>query len=385
MDNRAAWVLAATMAFAPSAGFASNIGTSYSQNRTPATDGYPASGGQSLSLSGSWDATDTLSLDPNVSMYKGNATTDASGVVTPGTSSWTLGLGAGYTWGDHWMFGVAGSLAPATIGKNATTLTLENDKGQAVDVHGSLSDKSGSQGVELSASYDSAGESNLEWGVAVALPVNRYATTQTFAPDAANAENPKFVTLAQKKCTVEAQKGLPPSDLCKTLAAMSKPQGDSILEVPLNVSLSLTLWEFSGVSLGLTKYIYSKEPSEVGYFTLTSANRQAAKSTVDKAPKGAADRTGAMSFGSGIATGSTDTSVSLGASHKVGDFKFGVTAARTAYREDAGSNLSLSAKVYWKLNKTWRIGINGSGQRDTDSAGVNTSSFSAGANLRFSF
>ncbi|MSP91480.1 MAG: hypothetical protein EXR79_06715 [Myxococcales bacterium] len=377
--------LGGAIAFAPPSAFASNIGTSYSLSRTPATEGYPASGGQSLSLSGSWDASETLSIDPNLSMYKAYATTDASGVVTPGTASWTLGLGAGYTWSDHWVFGVAGSFAPATTGMNATTLGLENEKGQGIDVHGTLSDKSGSQGAELSVSYDSAGDSSVEWGVALAVPVSRYTTTQTFAPDAGNTENPKFVNLAQKKCAVAAQKSAPPSDLCKTLAAMSKTQGDFIFEVPLNVNLNLTLWEFSGVSLGVTKYIYSKEPSEVGYFTLTSANRKAAQSAVDKAPKAAADRTSAMSFGSGIATGSTDTAVSLSLSHRFSAWKVGVTMAHTAYREEQGGNWSVSGKVYLKLNKTWRVGVNASDQRDTDSTGANTQSFSAGGNLRFSF
>lgn len=389
--NWKAAVFLVMVGLTPSLAYASSVGVSSSLSRTPASDGYPGGGSTSAGVSGSYDLSDSLSIDGGFALSRPKATPITDGPLAGKTKEATVtSLSLGTTWtpampwneNGNWSMSFGLAFSPKATELSSTTLTLDQQvpgKGtQSVDADALLKAVSGSTGAALSIAYDTMGDSNWETAVDLSVSPNRTATTQSIDTmvTAEGATVTREKLLADCKASQPAQVKL--KKTCARLTPLLGVQEASVVTVPISLSIDETIYENTEVALTGTYYWYSKDPNEVGYFTLASQGRPL-PGTNQKTPSTSA------SFGTGVAIAPFAYSGAVAVAQRLGPVRVTATLGRAVYLDDAGDNTSLSLKAAWKITKQWRLSAGVSTQNDVASDGEATRSYSGSAGLKYTF
>lgn len=372
-------LLAGAIAAVPCAAQAHMFGLSLNHSATPPVDANPSSGSNGANLTGSYDWTDDFSLDLGLAVTRPvpEKATAASSDVSKGGTAVNVSTGASYTLGDHWFFLGAVNFSPASESLSSSTITADGKKGTA-SVDALVRSTSAAEGVLLSPSWETAGDSDYETAVTLSLNGTHLVTSQKVVEaSGADAKNSLALQTLINDCTTKRAT----SQKCKRLTAGAT----SINSLSVGVAVTEKLFTNNEVTLGGTYYLYDKDPNEAGYFSLASQGKgtQAGARAIDG--KGAN-----VAWGTGVALAPSLWAGSLGFMHKFGDFKLTLNGGLGGYVDDGGATRSLTLKAGYKITSEWRVLAALSAQRDiaNDDAGnpqTAVTSFSGLATVRYMF
>jgi hypothetical protein len=258
-------------------------------------------------------------------------------------------LGAGATWeaNEHLTLELAGGYSPRSKLVADSTVAYAAVSGPT-SVEALVAARSSSARAEIGASWDSAGDSALEGGVELGLGGRRFDTEQEVV--LLRDRQGQIVTPQQLAQDLQRQcQG--PSRACprQLLALLQQPRPRASLgQLALRVAAVGTLWRDTDLGLEGARYLYDRDPTEVGYFSLASAS------------------SGGASFGSGIPMAPLAWSLRPFAARRIGAFLVRAWWDHGAYVESQGALDTAGLKVQLRLGRGWRVWAAGSMRWDRD-------------------
>jgi hypothetical protein len=393
---RSTVVAVAFAALVPALALASNVVVTSSRSKTPATADWPASGTTSAGLSGSWDATEALTVDPSFAWSKPTAQT-ANGTVTTFPSTLLFGLGTSYLWGDF-LFSLGGTFSPASTEETAASVPA-SEGANSPRLTYTLAQTTQPRYANFSAAWAPSWEGNVVPGLSVGADYDYYGVmlkaTKVTLPDGKSTNDPREVNdFCQTALAAAKQpaKKLAVRDSCEaTKKSLASTDAAALHILMPNVSGTLTLWENTDIGLGVTGYLYSDDPSRIGewsgYTGAVPKLGTRTQTTKDTKVTAGAPKAGTRleHTETGAITSASSYTANASVVHRLGAWKFSLALTRGQNRDDDGHYLTAGVKTYWKINKSWRVGVSVSATDDTDAEGAVSRSYLGGANLRYTF
>lgn len=333
---------------------ASNITDELAINSTQATDTNPRSGYLSDSLNASFDLTEQWSLNAGATLTLENQTPAAARGQFGSSGNAVTDFTAGMDWDatDHWTFGVTGDWSPRSTQYAGT---------QVVGLNALVQSQSLQYSGGADVSYDTAGDSDLEWTFSGGITGTHFDSNQrvtrvrTDTGGSATAAQISAYCAATNKCS-------------RALLATLRDTPATLDSQRFSASATMTAWKDSDFTLVGDYYHYNQDPAAVGYFSVATAGRTF------------------ITGGNGVPIAPLQFTVRPEVLHRFGAFsvKLWVTAGK--YVSGTGqSTTGLGAKLQYKFTKRFRLWATVSGQRDLDEQGNPTQSggLAMGAGYRF--
>ena len=319
---------------------------------TRATAGSPATHFIADRLNGIVDVSDEISLRLGAVATRYSA---ATGISAETVFQFT----GGATWevSDHVALGVDASISPTSTGTTAQPATFESPTGAAVPVTVRVRTQTSTAGLGFFAEYDTAGESNWESVVAATVGGTSYAITQTI---------PSFVTpggqvVDRAELRAFCQRNPCSSDLRNTLDRDSS----SLWQLRASLDFTETVFRSTDFDLLGTYYLYTADPSQVGYYTAGSFSR--------------------TTVGDGIPTQPLRFAVRPGVLHRFGSLGVGVSFQHGQYVDGLGHSEIGGLRVEYRFTKAFKAWITGNLENDVNgnNQSTHTGWVGIGARLRF--
>lgn len=260
------WIVLALMAAAASAradGALDELSAGASQ-QTPTN---PRASWVADKLGGIWDASELWQVRLDVTGTRESGAKPAAG-STFGASGGTIFLvnaSTEYDPDDHWSYKLAAGFSPRSSSSTSTSVQAQGLGGNTTAADARL--KSTTQTVSGAAwvGYDTAGGGDFETSGLVTATVNVFDTQQQIT--AVQDKTGKVLNLQQIK------------DFCAThpcssqLQASLTGQSAQLAQFVLDASVSEQLHGHTDVGLEAAYYLYNTDPTQVGYFSVTSVGR----------------------------------------------------------------------------------------------------------------
>jgi len=331
-----------------------------SQDPTATT---PSSGYWSNRLAADIGLNDAWSLRGDFLMTNDRPSPPATGANFGDSGGWIpmLTLGLDFDPNDHWSLSAAAAVSPKSSQFNDAPISLADAGILDADLRSNTSSLGGSFGV----SFDTAGESDWETAVGGVFGATRYQTGQAIAAVAKGAvatSLPKLRTTCQQ---LRATVGRAPA-WCAPLLG----EAGDITQVKLSADATETIYENTEVGATFVYYLYDKDPTQVGYFTLASRGRITG---------------GTNSFGEGLAIAPYQFTVKPEVAHTFGPVRVDLAFQYGQYVPGQGDSTALSLKVSYRFNKMWKVWASGWGERDVDGSGNVTQSSALSLGVRCHF
>jgi hypothetical protein len=355
-------VLAAlAAAFLPARSWAgASISEELGLSTSPSAGSQPRAGAVTNALSGSVELSDAWALRLGVNL---SLTTPSRSDIAPElkpSSSTSISLLPAIDWdpNEHISMELGFSLSPrSTIqADSSVSLTI---LGVPRDFAALISSVSSSYGASFWLGYDTAGDSDFETGAAVSLGAMHYATKQKIEKIVSRTGN------VLSDATV--------LEYCRTLRcsqqrkALLGPHPDSLDQLSLGGSLAETFWKDTDLALAFTYYLYDEDPTQVGYFNLTTAGASG------------------VSFGTGLPLAPPQWMLRPDLVHRFGSFQLGLWYRHTQYVTGEGAGDLVGVKAQYKFSKAFRLWASVSFERDRDAEGtlIPTNAAAAGVKVRW--
>lgn len=310
---------------------------SATSNRT--RENLPTAGSVGVSLSGGYDFDDRWSAWLG-GTYTRDLATKTAEATSPGSNVFLLSPGALWTASDHWSVTALGSFSPPVSQRSATTVTLK--EGTATPVAADLVIKStaSSAGGQLVLGWASAGDSAYESAIDVTAAGTHYDVTQV--EEIPNTLKGNALRAACDKRLVGATKQ------CKLINGVATPLWQGRVGATYTATLHSTL----SVGLDLAFFLYDKDPTQVGYFSLVSLGRD---------------------LGSGVPVVPYVLAAKPFLTWRWEKASLKVSWLTGLYFGNTGTGNALSAKLTWKVTKDFRLSATLLSQADHDDTGWNYS------------
>ena len=360
--NRAALCFAAFLAASGSA-LANSLTDEIGVGTTDTSRQNPRAGNLSNNLNARFDLADKWLLSAGLAMTLEGATAPPKGSRFGGSSSAVAAVSAGLEFdpSEHVSLALDVDVSPQSTQTSSSRLNYVDSTGKPADANAELSAASSNSSVSGSISYDSAGESNLEWGLILGLTASHFASTQRITRIQA-ASGP--VTSQQVIASCNANKNTCSRAEMQALRAASY----SLDSEKVSVGGSITAYTDTDLSMTLDYYAYNQDPTQAGYFSIANAGR-----TV-------------VSGGGGIAIAPLRYVVRPEIGHRFGDFSARVWGTRGQYVDQTGrATRSIGTKLQYRFTKAFRLWGTASFQRDTDASGTATDSANYGLGAGYYF
>jgi hypothetical protein len=214
----------------------------------------PRSGALGVNLAGVATISEAVDLSAQLSYTRELATSSAT-THSPGSNAFAGKVGVDLSLGTHLTlsFGVEGG--PAATSQSATTVTITAPRtGKTTSNDVVLEATNTFYGVSLLGSWDTAGDSALEWSFLLGGQVDRFVTEQQLKGNA---------TLTS---TCAAAPNL---RRCSLLT----PQDSALVQGVLTAGVLATLFDDTDLSFDFAWYLYDQDPNDVGYYTVGVASR----------------------------------------------------------------------------------------------------------------
>ena len=262
----------------------------------------------------------------------------------------TVYFSPGVTWevNERLALSLVASYSPRTTLLTDTLITYDAQNGRSVNADALLSARTSSVGGRASAFYLIGGSSRFETAVDGAVGVTHFDVQQHIAAtrDAAGASVTNQQVLAfcnTHRCS-------------KQLLGLLRNQSTPLTQTEVRLGVTETIGLDTDVVLGGSYFLYDRDPTDVGFFGLVSA---------DQGP----------TFGSGIPLAPVRWNVRPEVAHRFGDLGVRVWLRHGRYIDDEGTTDLLGAKVQYRFTRSFRMWITASGQRDKDVQGTVTAYF----------
>jgi hypothetical protein len=271
----------------------------------------------------------------------------------------------GFDWlpSDHATVGAEFDFAPKSNQFSDAQMTVTLADGGTAPADADLRTSTSSLGFTLNVGLDTAGDSNWESAGNASLAVTHFSTEQSIAAVANRRENFALPTLkaycAQPPATTTAL--APP--ICPAL--LGEP-GD-VTQSRIAVNFTETIHEDNDVGVTGAYYIYDKDPTTVGYFTLATRGRLS------------------TGLGQGLAIAPFQYTIRPEVAHRFGPLRLDVSYQYGQYVPGQGYSNNVGLKAEFKFNRMWKVWLTGILEKDVDGSGNPTSSGSLAAGVRLRF
>jgi hypothetical protein len=206
-------------------------------------------------------------------------------------------------------------------------------------------------GAGFDVTWDSNGQSNLEWAVDAGMSYTHYDIDQSIPLVRIGSTTVTSATLRQQ--TVAYCQAHPRVKNCgqALLAALRATPMQQDFE-RLSASTTATVFQDTDLILGGDYYVYQQDPAQVSYYGLAAAGR-----------------------GSGLPIAPLQFVVRPEVAHRFGDFSARLWVQAGRFVPGTGhSTAAIGSKLQYKLNRAWRIWLSASGERDVDQSDAVTRS-----------
>jgi hypothetical protein len=331
---------------------------------TSTTPQNPRSGNLTNNLGASFDLSEHLVLQTGLSLMLSNATQRPQGSPFPTSSTLIASFSGGLDFeaSDNVTLSLGLDFSPSSTQVSPSQITFrDNATGGQVIANDQLRTVSSNSAIDVSASYDSSGDSNLEWGLSTGLTANHYDTDQRIVR--LQTDSGKVYTTQQVLASCQA------SGRCsEALLSALRAQPGSLDSLKFSLGGLLTVYRDTDLSMSVDYYGYKQDPTTAGYFSV-----------------GAAGRT-SVSGGSGIPIAPLHFLLRPEIAHRFGDFSAKVWVTAGHYVDQTGQTTrGIGTKLQYKFTKTFRLWASAGLQRDIDETGLatNSTSLALGAGYRF--
>jgi hypothetical protein len=341
--------------FAASAG-AHNVSDELTSSSTDATTANPRSGAVSDQLNASFDLNDewTVSAGASLTAEGKTAALSRGAFGTSGGLVTSFSVGVDWQANDSWGIGLSFDYSPENT-QFAGTQVLVNAGGNQADAL--LRSKSLQAEGGLEVTYDTAGESDLEWSFGGGVTTTHLDTDQAITR--VRTSNGAAATPQQIKDYCASHKC--PRAL---LDALRVQTGVTLDSQRLSATATAILWKDTDLTLSGDYYVYDQDPTQVGYYSVARIGQ----------------------IGNGLNIAPVQFSVRPEVLHRFGGFSVKLWVQAGQYVSGAGQGTtSAGLKLQYKFTKTFKMWATGSVEHDFDEGGNETksNSISVGAGYRF--
>jgi hypothetical protein len=326
----------------------------------------PRAGNFSNNLNASFDLSDKWILNAGLALTLEGATTPPKGSNFAGSASGVVAFSAGLEFdpSEHVSLNLDADVSPQSTQTSSSQLKYVDSTGKQGDANTELRVASSNSSLAGSVSYESAGESNFEWGLNLGLTATHFNSTQRITR-VQTANGP--VTTQQVIASCNANPGpTPPCSRAEMQALRASTY--SLDSAKVSVGSSITAFSDTDLSVAFDYYSYNQDPTQAGYFSLGNAGR-----TV-------------VSGGGGIAIAPLRYLVRPEIGHRFGDFLARLWVTSGEYVHQTGqATRSIGTKMQYKFTKAFRLWASASFQRDIDANGIasNSANYGLGAGYHF--
>jgi hypothetical protein len=359
---RQAWMAMAICATADAAR-ATGISDEAGINTTQSTPQNPRAGNFSDAIDVTGEVTEGLQLSAGALVTVEGATPAPAGSAF-GNRGGVVGkfsAGLEYQANEKWSFGISGNVSPQSTQRSGTQLNVTSASGTTSAANALLQANSSSGSAGLTAAYDSAGESALEWSIDGGVTLAHFDTDQ------------RIVALQNANGNVETSAAV--VRYCQThpcsaaLRRVIGPQPAATLDSgELSLTGTATIVRDTDLSVSGDYYAYKEDASQVGYFSVGSAGRVQ------------------MAGGAGVPIAPLRYLVKPAVAQRFGDFSVRAWVQAGRYVQGGGQTTrGAGVKLQYKLTRAFKMWVTATAQRDVDSEGAISKSFGAtfGAGYKF--
>lgn len=357
-------IVIALALLAPSLARADGAVEEVSAGNSPQTAGNPASSYLSDRIAGFYEPNDSWQLRLDVTGTRDYTNTKqpaTTGLFGPGDILLT-NLAVEYDPDSHWSLKLAGSYSPTSAAYSSTTVQTQTMKGTVADANAQLESQTSSKSGGAWIGYETAGESNAETNVLLTATVNDFNTLQQIT--AVTDKAGQMLSVDQLRAYCAAHPCSP--QLTAALGANSA----ELAQLVIDGNVSETVYKNTDVGIDGAYYLYDKDPTKVGYFSVASVGRTA-------------------NFGAGIGIAPLQYTVMPSAIHRWGPLMAMGTFTYGHYVDNEGYNTTAAVRLQykWKLDGSQRIKVwaKGSGARDVDSTHTATKSGSLALGVQYTW
>jgi hypothetical protein len=158
------------------------------------------------------------------------------------------------------------------------------------------------------------------------------------------------------------------------LKVLLHPEAASLGQIRLSAGVTETFLGRTDLGLGLSYYLYTADPTEVGIYSFSTLGRRSS------------------SFGEGVAIAPEWWKLRLDVAERLWDDRLQASLSFTygSYVNDPdgvsqGWELVLGVSVQWRINRAFRVWLSGTGQRTVDATGLVAYTGSAATGIRIVF
>jgi hypothetical protein len=332
------------------------VGTSQTNPRNPRT------GFIYDRISGVADASEVVSFRFDLTLTHDAATKPTQGAQFGDTGGNVLAgaLGLDWTPSEHWPLSFEFDFSPSSTDSSDATVTFDVGSTSS-NADALLRARSSSVGFFLGAGYETAGDSDFESALNTSFSLTHYSTTQILS-DVATANGPVDRRQIIAYCTRTAGQGVG----CRELGPALRSEAADLNQYRMAVSFTETFVADTDLTFGGAYYLYDKDPSQVGYFSIASIGRS-------------------VSLGNGVPAAPLRYSIRPDVTHRFGAFSADIWYQYGEYVPGEGYGHSAGLKLQYKITKAVKIWASGTWQDDIDvqNASQVSTTVALGARYRF--
>jgi hypothetical protein len=358
-------LLALALCLAAFAARANSLTEEIGMGTTATTPQNPRSGNLTNNLGAAFDLSEHVVLQTGLSLMLSDATPRPAGSPFPNSPSSLIASFSGgldFEASENVTLSVGVDVSPANTVLSPSQITFrDNSTGALVLANDQLRTKSSNGALDVMVSYDSAGDSNLEWGFSTGLTANHYDTDQSIVR--LQTDNGQVYTTQQVEASCQV------SGKCsRALLSALRAKPGSLDSLKFSAGGLITAFQDTDLSVYVDYYGYQQDPATAGYFSV-----------------GAAGRT-SVSGGSGIPIAPLHFLTRTELAHRFGDFSAKVWVTAGHYMDQTGQTTrGIGTKLQYKFTKAFRLWASLGVQRDTDETGLatNSTNMALGVGYRF--
>ena len=344
---------------------ASDVREDATVNTIQPTAANPRSSSFTDSLNGTIDLSSRWVLDLGASLTLQGRTPASERGQFPESGSVVALFTSGVEWTatDNLTLGTELQASPRSTQFAGTTVALRQANGSETSADVLLRSQTSQVGASLNLSWDSTGESDLEWSYGATLDYTHYGIEQG-VPLVRLADGTTVSSTTLRQETVAYCQAHPRVAGCGQALLTALAGTPATLDsARVSADVTATVFATTDLTLSAAWYFYGGDPSQVGYFSLVAAGRSA-----------------------GIPIAPLQYEVRPEAVHRFGDFSARLWLQAGQYVQGTGqSTAGAGLKLQYKFTRALRSWLAVSGQRDVDQTDqvTRTVSTSAGAAWRF--
>ena len=362
---------------------ASSISNEVGGQVTQTTPSNPRAGDVADVLKANIDLGDAFVLRSAVGFTYEFATPAPEGTTFQGTSTSIFALSLGLDWdvNDALTLSVDGIFSPSSSQTASTVISLTGPAGGTVDRNGLLQTVASSYGADVSADYLIGNPLADPLAFSVDAEVGWLALTvdQTLEK-LENEMGTAAASIVRIRALCDVTKVAAEVRRCQALAPLLSNGTDTLDEFRLAAGATITVGGATDAGLHGAYYLYSKDPSEFGYYSSLTSGRTDLHN---------------ISLGNGVPLAPYLFTVRPDVTQRIGPFSLGLWYQFAVYASDLGTSQVVGARIQWAIGEAWKVWVTGSVQVDlqppfstgsTLAVGTQTTisgAFAAGVRVRF--